>query len=269
MGSYDVGGRTMHLVCVGPVNMSQPTILLEAGEGSDYRTWSQILPVMKSTHRVCAYDRAGLGLSQPPRENSRTSGDQVDDLATLLHVAGVRGPFVIGAQSYGALPAILFTQSYPADVVGLVLIDPEGPEVDAQFLGALPGEYAGEPMAIAAARSDLDHAQADALSGPEHLDLRSSRSEAAAAIDAPGPLFGSRPVAVLSARRSVGTEWRLPVELASTIDQIWFASHQQLADESTAGWVQTVVDTGHEIQVDQPQAVIDALEAILRELAAS
>jgi pimeloyl-ACP methyl ester carboxylesterase len=269
MRSYDIGGRTMHIVCVGPVDTRQATILLEAGGGDDYRTWARILPEVSSTRRVCAYDRAGLGLSQPRPERLRTSADQVDDLAKLLQMAGVRGPFVIGAHSYGALPAILFTQSYPGQVAGLALIDPEAPEVSAQFLGALPDEYAGEPMAIAAVRSVLEDAEIDAMGGPEHLDLRSSRQEAARAIGAPGSLFGDRPVAVLSARRSVGTEWRLPVELSSTIDHIWFGSHRQLADESTAGWVETVPDSGHDIHIDQPQAVIDALETILGELADS
>ncbi len=114
----------MRLVCVGPTDTGKPTILLEAGFGEDYRTWSEILPVMRSTHRLCAYDRAGMGQSEPPAEASRTAADQVADLRALLDAAGVSGPFVIGAHSYGATVATLFTQAYPDEVVGLLFVDP-------------------------------------------------------------------------------------------------------------------------------------------------
>ena len=72
VADVDVGGRTMHLVCVGPTDTGEPTILLEAGGGGDYLTWAEILPVMQSTHRLCAYDRAGLGsLSRPRKRRAR------------------------------------------------------------------------------------------------------------------------------------------------------------------------------------------------------
>jgi len=58
----------------------------------------------------------------------------------------------------------------------------------------------------------------------------------------------------------------LPPKLAKTIDDLWAAAQQELADESTAGSLETVSGMGHEIQVDQPQAVIDALEWILDDL---
>ncbi len=133
VADVDVGGRTMHLVCVGPTDTGEPTILLEAGGGGDYLTWAEILPVMQSTHRLCAYDRAGLGQSEPPAEASRTAADQVADLRALLDAAGVSGPFVIGAHSYGATVAILFTQAYPDEVVGLLFVDPQSPRVTARF----------------------------------------------------------------------------------------------------------------------------------------
>jgi hypothetical protein len=61
----------------------------------------------------------------------------------------------------------------------------------------------------------------------------------------------------------------LPPDLATTIDEIWAAAQQELADESTAGSLEMVSGAGHEIQVDEPPAVIDALERILDDLATS
>ncbi len=256
----------MHLVCVGPTDTGEPTILLEAGGGGDYLTWDHILPVMQSTHRLCAYDRAGLGRSEPPAEASRTTADQVADLRALLDAAGVTGPFVIGAHSYGANVAIVFTQAHPEDVVGLLFVDPQSPRVDERFREVLPAPAADEPAGVTDFRDQLETFDDDPSLNPEHLHLWPSFEEAASALDAPGPLFGDRPVVVLSAERSPGTELGLPPDLATTVDEIWFAAQQELADESTAGSLQAVSGAGHEIQFDRPQAVIQALERIVNDL---
>jgi pimeloyl-ACP methyl ester carboxylesterase len=265
----DIGGRTMHLECVGPTVEGEPTILLEAGGGGDYLTWAEILSAMQSTHRLCAYDRAGLGQSEPTLEASRTAADQVADLRALLDAAGVRGPFVIGAHSYGATVATLFTQAYPDEVVGLLFVDPEGPGVSARFRDALPAPAADEPASVTDFRHGLETFETDPSLNPEHLHLRPSFAEAAAALDAPGPLFGDRPVVVLSAETTPGSQLGLPPDLAAAIDEIWATAQHELADESSSGSVETVSGAGHEIQVDQPPAVIDALEMILDDLASS
>jgi pimeloyl-ACP methyl ester carboxylesterase len=269
VADVDVGGRTMHLVCVGPTEPGEPTILLEAGGGGDYLTWAEILPVMQSTHRLCAYDRAGLGQSEPPAEASRTAADQVADLRALLDAAGVSGPFVIGAHSYGATVAILFTQAYPDEVVGLLFVDPESPRASARFRDALPAPAGGEPASVTAFRDGLETFETDPSLNPEHVHLRTSFSQAAAALDPPGPLFGDRPMVVLSAETTPGPQLGLPPDLATMVDVIWAAAQQELADESTAGSLETVSGAGHEIQVDRPPAVIDALERILDDLATS
>lgn len=266
VADIDVGGRTMHLVCVGPTDTVEPTILLEAGGGGDYLTWAEILPVMQATHRLCGYDRAGLRESEPPAEASRTAADQVADLRALLDAAGVSGPFVIGAQSYGATVATLFTQAYPDEVVGLLFVDPQSPRVTARWRDALSAPAAGEPASVTDFRDGLETFETDPSLNPEHVHLRTSLAEAAAALDAPGPLFGDRPVVVLSAETTPGSRSGLPPDLATTVDEIWAAAQQELADESTAGSLETVSGAGHEIQVDRPPAVIEALEGILADL---
>ena len=269
VADVDVGGRTMHLVCVGPTDTGEPTILLEAGGGGDYLSWGDILEGMQSQHRLCAYDRAGLGQSGPPAEASRTAADQAGDLRAVLDGAGVSGPFVIGAHSDGATVATLFTQAYPDEVVGLLFVDPRGPHVTAEWLDALPPPGPDEPASVTEFRDALETFETDPSLNPEHLHLEASFAEAAAAIDAPGSLFGDRPVGVLSAETTPGPQLGLPPELATTIDEIWAAGQQDLADESTAGSRETVPGSGHEIQVDRPQAVIDALQRILDDLVTS
>jgi hypothetical protein len=74
---------------------------------------------------------------------------------------------------------------------------------------------------------------------------------------------------VLSRGTSPGSQMALPPDLATRIDDTWFAAQQEIADESTVGSIEIVAGTGHEIQSDRPQAVIDALERILDEVATS
>src|SRR5580765_4910419 len=122
------------------------------------------------------------------------------------------------------------------------------------------------PAGVTDFRDQLETFDDDPSLNPEHLHLWPSFEEAASELDAPGPLFGDRPVVVLSAERSPGTELGLPPDLATTVDEIWFAAQQELADESTAGSLQAVSGAGHEIQFDRPQAVIQALERIVNDL---
>jgi pimeloyl-ACP methyl ester carboxylesterase len=263
----DVGGRTMRLVCAGPTDVKEPTILLEAGLGDDHRPWADVLRAMEPEHRLCAYDRAGLGQSEPAAERSRTAADQVADLRALLDAADLHGPFVLGAHSYGPIVAILFTRAYPDDVAGLLFVDPRSPRVSARFRAALPDVAENEPDGLMQLRYSLDAFETDPVLNRENLNLAQSYEEANAALDTPGPFFGDRPVIVLSAGSSLAAQAGVPPDLAPTLDGIWRATQQELADESTAGSLEVVPGSGHYIQTDRPQAVIDGLERILGDLA--
>jgi pimeloyl-ACP methyl ester carboxylesterase len=257
------GGRTMHLVCVGPAGTGEPTILLEAGGGLGYDSWSEVLMAMQSEHRLCGYDRLGLGSSSQPAEASRTAVDQAADLHAMLDAAGERGPFVIGAHSFGAIIATLFSQTYPDDVVGLVFVDPQAPRQSTAFLQALPPASADDPPSLSEIRDVLEHFETDPSQNPEHVAIRESGAKASAALDGSGPLFGDRPVVVLSAGRPAPDWSTLPPDVAASLTKVRLAVQQELADESSAGSLETVPDAGHNIQVEKPPAVIDALEKVL------
>jgi pimeloyl-ACP methyl ester carboxylesterase len=119
---FDVGGHQLHLYCVGE---GSPVIVLEAPAAGMSAAWGWVQPDLGRTTQTCSYDRAGLGWSE--------AGDQPfaatsvpTELHTLLKRAHLRGPFVLAGQSLGAAFASLFAEEYPAEVAGLVLIDPVG-----------------------------------------------------------------------------------------------------------------------------------------------
>ena len=115
----DVGGYRLHLHCVGE---GSPTVVLDAGLGAFSLDWGAVQPQIAATTRVCAYDRAGLGWSEPgPRP--RSPQQFADELHTLLTNAGVEGPYVLVAHSISGKTARLFASQHPNEVAGMVLID--------------------------------------------------------------------------------------------------------------------------------------------------
>jgi pimeloyl-ACP methyl ester carboxylesterase len=109
----------MHLYCTGA---GSPTVILEAGEGNWSIHWSTVQYQIANTTRVCSYDRAGFGWSDPS-PGPRTVVEMSRELSTLLDNAGETGPFVLVAHSTAGATARFFTYSYPNKVVGLVLVD--------------------------------------------------------------------------------------------------------------------------------------------------
>ena len=94
----DIGGRRLHVSCAGT---RSPTVILEAGMGESAATWKALQPAVAEFTRVCAYDRARRGTSDPdPSIAFRTARVVVDDLARLLRAAAITGPYVLPAHSF-------------------------------------------------------------------------------------------------------------------------------------------------------------------------
>jgi pimeloyl-ACP methyl ester carboxylesterase len=115
----DVGGHRLHLLCVGS---GTPTVILESGLGEAAAYWGWISAAVAQDTRVCAYDRAGRGWSDP----GTTPQDGVavaTDLRNLLDRGRVAGPFVLVGHSSGAEYVRIFAGRYPEQVVGMILLD--------------------------------------------------------------------------------------------------------------------------------------------------
>lgn len=115
----DVGGYKMHIHCIG---QGSPTIILVAGNSDFSVTWAYVQPQVAQYTRVCSYDRAGLGWSEPS-PHPRTANTMVEELHTLLVNANVQGPYVLVGHSLGGLLVRVYAHNYPDEVVGMVLVD--------------------------------------------------------------------------------------------------------------------------------------------------
>ena len=114
------GARRLNLYCVGS---GEPTVILEAGAGNGMVTWRLVQADIAGFTRVCAYDRAGLGFSDPGTGPADVR-NLADDLARLVAAAGIRKPFVLVGHSLGGAIATLYAATHPGDVAGMVLVEP-------------------------------------------------------------------------------------------------------------------------------------------------
>ena len=121
---YEVDGRAMHLYCSG---QGSPTVVLESGRGSDWLYWQKVQPELSKVTRVCSYDRAGLGWSDP-QPGERDAIHIADQLHSLLRQAHEVGPFVLAGASAGGLYVRQFAAAYPNETAGLVFVDASVPE---------------------------------------------------------------------------------------------------------------------------------------------
>ena len=140
-GTFDVGDHALYLHCDGE---GSPTVVYihgyihssAEGGGSNAGT---IPGLLSDDYRVCVYDRANVGQSDPV-EGRQTGADSVSDLHALLRTAGVPGPYLLLAASFGGLIAYEYAVLHPEDVAGMVLLDANLPgDV------AVDDEFGGEP----------------------------------------------------------------------------------------------------------------------------
>jgi pimeloyl-ACP methyl ester carboxylesterase len=138
----DVGGHHLHLNVKGEAKGS-PTIILEAGMASISSNWGWVQRELAKTTRVVAYDRASLGWSDVG-EKPLDAAKSARELHKALEQAGIQAPYVLAGHSYGGLVVRMFTDLYPDEVVGIVLVDSSHPD---QWVH-IPASKGGQTVAI-------------------------------------------------------------------------------------------------------------------------
>lgn len=280
---FDVGGRRLHLHCTGA---GAPTVVIESGASAFAIDWALVQPEIARTNRVCAYDRAGYGWSDPVSDAApRASIPR--ELRVLLQTAQEKPPYILVGASMGGLWVRRYQIEYPDEVVGLVLVDPahedrlftffagnavaiasltaeqvrsnippgdiriprqRSPQTGAPF-DRLPRELYDKRIVldqrlIAAQPSVVTYEQRLRGAESEHENLATLRQ---AGLARQHPL-GDRPVVVLS--RSIGGN-----------QEVWDV-HASVARISSNSRHTVVAESGHEIHLFKPEAVIQAIHDV-------
>lgn len=271
----DIGGYRLHLYCTGE---GSPTVILEAGGGNPWLSWYKVQPRAAQFTRVCAYDRAGLGWSDPSPK-PRTTRVIAEELHTLLHNAGITGPFVLVGHSLGGMDARMFANLYRSEVAGMVLVDSSHPDQEERFPPEAKKFSAGTRYVIRVMQYTLPFGLPRLLASraappeirPEFCAvfcrrqfLAAVRAEAAAQeetsaeVRALGPL-GDLPLVVLSHDPD---KMRFPGNLTEPVNRAWGEMQDELAHLSTNGIRLVVKGSGHDIQIDKPEAVVEAIRRV-------
>lgn len=137
--TVDIGGCRLHMLVKGRGN---PVVVLESGLGDTISSWEKVQPEVAKFARVIAYDRAGLGTSDPAVREPRTTAQIARELHTALHKAKLPPPYVLVGHSLGGFHVRLFAHQFPKEVAGLILVDPSAEDWNELLKAQFPDEYA-------------------------------------------------------------------------------------------------------------------------------
>lgn len=253
----DIGGRKLELLTRG---QGSPTVIIEAGmgvPGVEDAAWRAVIEEISKLNRVCIYDRAGLGKSEPPPKLPRTSLDVANDLNALLNEAGVPGPHLLVGHSYGGIHIRMFASQYPEKVLGMVLVDTAHPDQDEKWIAALPSPTPGEPESIRNARAFLS-GRAKPSSNPEQIDTKASESQVRAAPD-----LGGKPVVILSHSSKYRLDPNLPEEISLKLEKICQQLQGDLKRISSNSTLRQSASGGHYLHSEDPELVIQGIRQAL------
>lgn len=278
----DIGGYRLHLNCTGERQKDKPIVIIEAGSGSTSADWVLVQPEITKFTRVCTYDRAGLGWSDPGPE-PRSSQQYTTELHTLLDKAVEEPPYVLVAHSYGGHTVRIYTEEHPEDVVGMILVDARHPtimipggEMSAgqmklwEFFAhcgffRLVGKQAWEAQTPSMAK--ISNYPYPILLTPQYFETGHLESMVTLESDKQaaetGP-FGDLPLIVIS-HEIPDLFASLPPGEKEAAEEIWQTGQMDLTDLSTNTQFFIAEGSGHNISVENPGIIIEAVRSMIDE----
>lgn len=236
-GIFAAGKRHLYLHCEG--HRHGPVVILSTGLFREASDWKLIMPAIARFTQVCSYDREGLGQStvdhDPARPESESTDEQVEDLRNLLASAHIAAPCLLVGHSGGGILMRRFAQSFPDRVAGFVFIDSAHEEQTWRFQAIDPRSVQGPP--------------ADPVEVKRNGGL------------SPGELWiwhDDKPLIVLEHGVPLTFEGPLAAHTAefnAAVDSMV----RDLASRSSMGQLRIAIRSGHEIMLDEPAVVIEAV----------
>lgn len=278
----DIGGYKVHLHCTGEQTGNQPIVVIEAGAGSISADWVLVQPEIAKFTRVCTYDRAGLGWSDPGPE-PRSSQQYASELHTLLEKANEEPPYLLVAHSFGAHTVRIYTQMHPEDVDGMVLVDASHPTMETgksemsagqfklwEFFARcgffrLVGKQAWEAQVPSMAK--ISNYPYPVLLAPQYFETGRLESlvtvESKKQAEETGP-FGDLPLVIIT-HEIPDLFTSLPEGEMEAAEEIWQTGQRDLTNLSTNVQFYIAEGSGHNIPVENPEIIIDVVRSMMDE----
>jgi pimeloyl-ACP methyl ester carboxylesterase len=232
-----VNGRKVEIATAGSAGPA--TVVFEAGLGEDWTSWDEVASEVSQHTRVFAYSRPGYGVSDPTT-TPRDPRTIVEELRALLAYEGYSPPYILVGHSIGGAYMELYAKAHPDEVVGVVLVDPRHRDFLATCEAAkLDNCGISEPLLQQQATAAIAEYRAFTTASEE---IRAAGS------------FASYPVRILTATDH-------PVSPAR--EELWESMLASLAAEATNGHQILVRGSGHYIQLDRPDVVVQSILEML------
>lgn len=258
----DIGTHSLHIRCVGE---GKPTIVIDTGLGDVAQNWYGIQNRLAKESRVCTYDRAGYGPSEPG-PLPRHCGREADELKALLDGASVRSPYVVVGHSLGGLNMQAFAATYQEDVIGVVLLDPPP-------LSFMRGEEYTDLLAPAEQMTAEWQASADFGASSTDPQERSQAAFLQMIASEHREAFGGKSAELVSALSSFGDIPLLVIaagkpnpffgDLAEEYQQYWIEQSRALSYKSSNGRLVLAEESTHHLYKDVPDLVIESILSIV------
>jgi pimeloyl-ACP methyl ester carboxylesterase len=243
-----IGDRRISVYCDGEPRRSPTVILIPAG-GSTAKDWAMVQPAVSGFSRVCSYDHANHGESDKAPVALPSVDEVVDDLHGWLKASGEKAPFILVSHSISGLYARRFVTRFPGEVAGLVFVD-SSHEEQAWRLHELDPQGPG--------LDDVTARLGYYVKPSERLQWRTNLPLIVLGRGMPSPR---------KARDgSDSSTNRMTEEQFAAWDRIWRGFQENLAKRSTHGEFRLAEKSGHFIQRDQPELVIEAIRDIINRI---
>lgn len=281
---YTVEVRQMHIQCSGT---GSPAVVLEAAASAPWSVWRKVQPELSQITRVCSYDRAGHGWSEP-RSGPRDAETIVRELHSLLDKAGVKKPFVLVGHSAGGLYVREYAREFPTDIAGVALIEASSP----RQIDELPGWRASYEEDKRDSKRELWKDRLRVWSGWERLigqchvaakNFPGWAGQYDAMACRPGYVdtdeselnyfeessqqaerlrsFGHVPLLVITRDPNLREKDMTPNEVAQI--PIWDGEQEASKSLSPLSWRVIARDSGHRVPIERPDVVIAELTGLI------
>lgn len=288
-------GGHVHLIQSGE---GAPTVVFISGIGGFTAFWSLVQPEIARLTHAFSHDRPGYMKSDAlPEDVPLTAARAANDLHLLLQCAGAKPPFILVGHSFGGFVARLYAARFPAEVAGIVMIDANHED---EWTSRYPDEHRkglrlmermmrllwhlsrlGIPQLLVRLRTPTAFrglpadAQRTAVKGFAPKTLRTISREfraleqSAREVRHEASDLGDVPLIVIRRGQAGPVAPGVSRELAATLEQIAAQNQEELSRLSNQGELWVAKDSSHNIHVEQPQIVIDAVRKLIETVRAN
>ncbi|MBE9156914.1 alpha/beta hydrolase [Nodosilinea sp. LEGE 06152] len=289
----EINNRSWHYQIMGK---GYPTVVVDSGTGGSHLDWQLVQPEVAKFTRILTYDRAGLGWSEASSE-PRTAEQAVSELRQLLKAVKIEPPYVLVGMSLGGLFTRLFAYEHPEEVAGMVLVDVthermyedapvEWVKLNKRLEELLPYvlpimgrtgllrllvNFDSLPMAAGIFQKLPSSTRSLAKAFYSQTQFAKTFAQESAAVSVSmnqmeqkrqTKSFPDIPLVVLSAGK-------LDFDITQEVREKLQALHADLANESPQGVHIVAKESGHIIQLDKPEFVIDAIRQVVEKVRCS